>query len=95
LRQQQKAQESTGPVIDPALMGNARTSLDNLGNQVNQAIATRNMGQLAVYAGVAVIAVIVIGAIVHAVLGLLPFIIIIGLIMYFRNRNRGYGGRRW
>jgi hypothetical protein len=93
LRQQQRAQESAGSIIDPALVGSARTSLDNLGNQVNQALVTRNVGQLVVYGAAAFIAVLVVGAVVHALLGLLPIVIIVALIMYFR-RNRGYPRRR-
>jgi Flp pilus assembly protein TadB len=93
LRQQQRAQESAGSIIDPAIVGSARTSLDNLGNQVNQALVTRNVGQLIVYAAAAFIAVAVVGALVHVVLSFLPIIIIVALIMYFR-RNRGYPRRR-
>jgi Flp pilus assembly protein TadB len=94
LRQQAAQTEggSTNPIISPQLSQQARTSLDNLGNQVNQAISTRNTGQLLVYAGGAVLAVIVISMLIHAILAALPFVIIIAIIAYFR-RNRGY--RRW
>src|SRR5437763_15762227 len=92
LRQQLAQQENAGPTVNPQLAQSARTTLDSLGNQVNQAIATRNTGQLLVYAGAAIAVVLVVTFIIHLIQLALPFILIIAIIAYAR-RNRGY--RRW
>ncbi len=78
----------------PDLTQAARSSLDNVSNQINQAITTRNTGQLVVYGAIGVVVVIVLLTVLHILIGLLPLFIIIGLIALWR-RNRGVSRRRW
>src|SRR5947209_2562519 len=92
LRQQLAQQENAGPLISPQLTQRARTGLDSLCSQVNQAIATGNTGQRAVYAGVGIVIVVLAVTIIHAIIAALPFILILAIIAYTR-RNRGF--RRW
>src|SRR5579871_3776963 len=69
LRQQQ-AQANIGGTPVPELTQAARTSLDSVGNQINQAVRTGNVGQLVVYGAVGVVAVIVLLTVLHILLGL-------------------------
>ncbi len=94
LRQQQAAQTRQGTPLSPQLTRNAQVSLTNIGDQVNRAIATRNTGQLIVYAVGALVVWMVASAIFNVLLGLLPIVVIVGLIYYMR-RGRRSSGRRW
>ncbi len=91
LRQQQAAQTRQGTPLSPQLTRNAQASLTNIGDQVNRAIATRNTGQLIMYAVGALVVWIIASTIFNALLAVLPVIVIAALIYYYMRRP----GRRW
>jgi Flp pilus assembly protein TadB len=94
-RAEDETRRSPWGTTNPITLLSGSRSLESLGDRVNRALATRNTGQLVVYAGAALLAVMLVSAVVHIVLSLLPLFIFAALFIYFRRHHRSRHYRRW